>query len=174
MSQLRVCILQRTQALEVFEGKSFRETLLTASAVSKWDSLAFGAFPGCRPDVLTLRHDFCESDSLRHAMSPFSLFLSSCSGAQSILGYLRSRRIVAVHPPKRGKRRPHLWAAFGGAFELGLRNWPSNAFSAEWSSVWRFVIHKTFLELHNKTASKHSPKQLKLRLFLFPHRHGGE
>ena len=30
-----------------------------------------------------------ESDDLRHAMSPFSLFLSSFSGAQRILGYVR-------------------------------------------------------------------------------------
>ena len=50
-------------------------------------------------------------------MSPFSL--SSFWGVQRILGYVRPRRIVAVHPPKRGKRRPHLWVAFGGAFELG-------------------------------------------------------
>ena len=39
--------------------------------------------------------------------------------AQRILGSGRPRRIVAVYPPKRGKRRTHLWAAFGGAFELG-------------------------------------------------------
>ena len=47
----------------------------------------------------------CESDNLRHAMSQFSLFLSSFSGAQRILGYVRPRRIVAVHPPKTEKRR---------------------------------------------------------------------
>ena len=29
------------------------------------------------------------------------------------------RSIVAAHPPKRGKRRPRLWAVSGGAFELG-------------------------------------------------------
>ena len=46
-----------------------------------------------------------ESDDLRQAMSPFSLFLSSFSGVQRILGYVRPRRIVAVHPPKSGKRR---------------------------------------------------------------------
>ena len=46
-----------------------------------------------------------ESDDLRHEMSPFSLFLSSFSGVQRILGYVRPRRIVAVHPPQRGKRR---------------------------------------------------------------------
>ena len=46
------------------------------------------------------------------------VWLSSFLGAQRILGYVRPRRIVVVHPPKTGKRRPHLWAAFGGAFEL--------------------------------------------------------
>ena len=34
-------------AFPVFEGESFGETLLTLSAVVKWDGLAFGAFPGC-------------------------------------------------------------------------------------------------------------------------------
>ena len=78
----------------------------------------------------------CKSDDLRHAMLPFSLFLSfflSFSGTQRILGYVRPRRIVTVHPPKTGKKRPHLWAASGGAFELGqplcfdvigLQMWP--------------------------------------------------
>ena len=70
-------------------------------------------------DVTISTAQTCETDHLRHTMSTFSLFLSSFSGAQNILGYVSSRRIVAVHPPKRGKRRPHLWAAFGGAFELG-------------------------------------------------------
>ena len=46
-----------------------------------------------------------ESDNLRQAMLSFSLFLSSFSGVQRILGYVRPWRIVAVHPPKRGKRR---------------------------------------------------------------------
>ena len=46
-----------------------------------------------------------ESDYLRYAMSPFSLFLSSFSGTQRILGYVRPRRIVAVRSPKTRKRR---------------------------------------------------------------------
>ena len=45
----------------------------------------------------------------------FSLFLSSSSGVQRILGYVWHRRIVAVDPSKTGK----LWAAFWGAFRLG-------------------------------------------------------
>ena len=80
------------------------ETLLTTSAVVKWDGLSFG-----------------ESVDLRRAMSPFSLFLSSFSGVQrlrKILGYVRPGRIVAVHPPKREKKEC-LWAAFGGALKLG-------------------------------------------------------
>ena len=48
------------------------------------------------------------SDDLRHTMSPFSLFFSSFSGMQRILGYVRPRRIVAVHPPETGRRRS-LW-----------------------------------------------------------------
>ena len=45
-----------------------------------------------------------ESDDLLHAMSPFSLFLYSFSDPQRVLGYVRPQRIIAVHPPKRGKR----------------------------------------------------------------------
>ena len=37
----------KDSAFAVFEGESFRESLLTMSAVVKWDGLAFGAFPGC-------------------------------------------------------------------------------------------------------------------------------
>ena len=42
----------------VFEGESFRETLLTSSAVVKCDSLAFGAFPGCVTRCFTLMSRF--------------------------------------------------------------------------------------------------------------------
>ena len=61
----------------------------------------------------------CDSDYLRQVMSLFSLYLSSFSGVETILGLCDARRIVAVHPPKTGKRRLHLWATFGGAFGLG-------------------------------------------------------
>ena len=58
-----------------------------------------------------------ESDDLRHAMSPFSLFLSSFSGTQRILGYVRPWRIVAVRPLSDWDRlHVVLWC-----------NWPSNA-----------------------------------------------
>ena len=53
-----------------------------------------------------------ESDDLCHAMSPFSLFLSSFLGAQRILGYVRPRRIVVVHHPKTGRRRRNHHPAF--------------------------------------------------------------
>ena len=40
--------------------------------------------------------------NLRHLISPLSFFfLGLSSGMQSILGYVRPRRIVAVYPPKR-------------------------------------------------------------------------
>ena len=66
-----------------------------------------------------------ENDDLHRTISPFSPYLSSFSGVQRFLVYVRPQRIVALHPPKTGKRGPHLWAVFGGAFGLG-RNWPSN------------------------------------------------
>ena len=64
-----------------------------------------------------------ESGDLRHAMSPFSLFLSSFSDAQRILGYARPRSIAVVHPPKWEKRRS-IWRSLRAAL---WRNWPSNA-----------------------------------------------
>ena len=58
MSQFRVCILWRTRPLSVFKGESFRETLLTSSAIVKCDGLAFGAFPGCVTRCFTLKSRF--------------------------------------------------------------------------------------------------------------------
>ena len=65
------------------------------SAVVKWDGLVFEAFPGRFTRCFTLTSR--ESDDLRHAMSLFSLFLSSFSIVQRILGYVR--------PPRTGRRR---------------------------------------------------------------------
>ena len=70
-------------AFEVFEGESFRETLLTASAVVKWDCLAFGAFPGCVTRCFTLTSRFLPprpakvtiyATRCRHFLSFFLLF----------------------------------------------------------------------------------------------------
>ena len=83
-----------------------------------------------------------ESEDLRHTMSPFSLFLSSFSGAQRILGYVRTRRMVAVHPTKSGKRRS-IWrrlrigTALALAFKFGLRrtqtlNWDTATILVFW------------------------------------------
>ena len=48
----------KESAFAVFAGKSFGETLLTASAVVKWDGLAFGAFPGCITRCFTVTSRF--------------------------------------------------------------------------------------------------------------------
>ena len=58
VSQFRVYILRRTQPLQSLKVESFRETLLTASAVVKCDGLAFGAFPGCVTRCFTLTSRF--------------------------------------------------------------------------------------------------------------------
>ena len=128
-------------AFAVFESESFRKTSKTLSTFVKWDGLAFSAFAGCvtsccpYPYITIFATHTHESDNLRHAMLPLLFFISSFSGVQNILGYGRPRRIVAVHPPETGERRPHLWGAFGGAFEIrtafmwccdiiGLQMWP--------------------------------------------------
>ena len=51
-------------------------------------------------------------------------FLSCFSGLQRILGYVRPRRIVAVHPPKTGRRRS-IWRRLQ-IWAVSWRNWPSN------------------------------------------------
>ena len=105
VSQFRVCVLSRTRPLWSLKAESFRETSLTSSAVVKCDGRAFAASPGYITRCFTLTSR--ESGDLRHAMSPFSLFLSfflsSFSGSQRILG-----------------KKEHLWAAL-------WCNWPSNA-----------------------------------------------
>ena len=47
----------------------------------------------------------CESEYLRHAMSPFSLFLSSILGAQRILGYVKDRSGASS---RKGEKTEHL------------------------------------------------------------------
>lgn len=75
---------------------SFRETLLTASAVVKWDGVAFGTFPG-------------------YGTRCFLLFLFFRAHRESWdMGGREGQ-----HPPKREKRRPCFWGAFGGAFGSG-------------------------------------------------------
>ena len=109
-SHFRVCILRRTRPLQSSKAKSFRETLLTTSAVVKCDGLAFGAFPGCVTRCFTLMLRFLPprpakvttyTTQCRNFLSFFLLFREP----KRILGYVRPRRIAAVHPPKRGKRR---------------------------------------------------------------------
>ena len=106
----------KDSAFVVFEGESFRDlvNLVTVSPLEH--------FLVASPDVLPLCYvisaaQVCESDDLHYAMSPFSLFLSSLSGSQIILGHVRPRRIVTVHPPKRGQRRS-IWRSLqiGTAF----------------------------------------------------------
>ena len=112
--------------------------LVNQSVVVKWDSLAFGAFSWLCHQMFYPYITICAAqarDDLCHAMSPFSLFLPHFSGKQRILGSVRPGRIIAVRPPERGKRRPHLWAAFDGTCELGL---PSHwDMSLSWNTaIW--------------------------------------
>ena len=100
-------------AFEVFEGESFKETLLTSSAVVKWDGLAFGAFPGCVTRCFTLTSRFLTPRPAKVTIYPtrclhFLSYVVLFRAHKAILGYVRPRRIVAVCPPQRRKRRPHL------------------------------------------------------------------
>ena len=114
------------------------ETLLTWSAVVKWDGLASGAFPGCVIRCFTLTSRFLlprtakvtiYATQCRHFLFLFFPF----SGIQRILGYVRPWRIAAVRPPKTGKRRsvcgqhleePSDWDRLRAVLWC---NWPSDA-----------------------------------------------
>ena len=86
----------------VFEGESFGETLLNASG-SLW-STSWLRHQMFYPYVMISAGQARESDDLRHAMSPYSLCLSSFLGVQR-MGYVRSQSMLAAHPPETGKRR---------------------------------------------------------------------
>ena len=101
-SSLSCCVSVQDSA---FEGESFRETSLASSASQS--SISWLRHQMFYPYIMISDAQARESDDLRHAMSPFSLFLSLVSDTQTILGYVSPRRIVAVHPPKRWKRKPH-------------------------------------------------------------------
>ena len=65
-----------------------------------------------------------ESDDLRHAMSPFSLLLSSFSGAQRILGYMRPWKTVAVGSSRnREKEDAFVWQCDVIGLQKGCRPW---------------------------------------------------
>ena len=82
-------------AFEVFEGKAFGETLSLVYPLEH--------FPVASPDV--------KIDDLHHAMLQFwhAKNLGICEATKDSSGASSKKR----------ERRPQLWAAFGGAFELG-------------------------------------------------------
>ena len=110
----------KDSAFAVFEGESFRETLLTSSDVLKWNGLAFAAFPGCVTRCFTLISQFLPprsagSDDLHHVMSPFSLFLSVFFGRTNNLGVCEGTKDCSGA----SYRNREMKAASGGAFGLG-------------------------------------------------------
>ena len=155
----KVCLPCLKSGSASFEGPglcSFRRRVLqrdlwrlTMSTVVKWDGLAFGVFPG---SVTRCSHLYTyvtisatqahESDNLRQPCRYFLSFFLLFSGKQRILGYVRPRRIAAVHPPKREKRRLHLEEPLNwGSLRMALWcNWPSNA-SSEGCKPWIETQH---------------------------------
>ena len=84
-------------------------------------------------DVLPLRYNFCSQgprmwQSTPRDVATFSLSFFFFGHARS-LGICGPRRIVAVHPPKRGKRRLHLEepSNWDSLYVALWRNWPLNA-----------------------------------------------
>ena len=118
-----------------------------------------------------------ESDDLRHAMSPFSLFLSSFSGVQRILGYVRPRRIVVLHPPKTEE------GAFGGAFAqrcdvIGLQmllrrmqilNWDTTTMSSQFNSLKQQIDFLSLFLKSNSNSRRNLWNQRNKNVFLKCH-----
>ena len=75
-----------------FEGESFRETLLIASAVGTVEPLEL--FLVASPDVLPLRHNFFRPGSRK---SPFSLFLSKHRSSASSKHREKKDAFVGLH-----------------------------------------------------------------------------
>ena len=99
--QFRFCLLWRTRPLWSLKASpSERPSRCSMWRSSLW-SISWLRHQMFYPYVTISGTQACESDDL----SPFPCFLSSFSGMQWILGYVKMRRIAAVHPPKKGRRR---------------------------------------------------------------------
>ena len=118
VSQFRVCILLRTQPLRPSKA-SPSERPSRAMSSCQCSEHILGMSPDVPVPTLTSRFLPPRSTKVTIYTTRCRHFLSFFLGVQRILGYGRRLRIIAVHPPKTGKRRPHLWAAFGGALEVG-------------------------------------------------------
>ena len=96
-----------------FEGESFRDL------VNRVNQMLY-------PYVRNPAAQACESDDLRHPMSPVSHFLSSFSGAQRILGYVKDRSGASSRnrEKKEHLEEPSDWDSLHVAL---WRNWPLNA-----------------------------------------------
>lgn len=57
------------------------------------------------------------------------------------------------------REKPHYRVSVVAFLELLIMLRPSPP--KQWKVKWSFVVHKTFLERHRKTALQHSPKLLK-------------
>ena len=69
----------KDSAFVVFEGESFRETLLTSSAVVKCDGLVFGTFPGCVTRCFTLTSRFLQPRPRKWRSTPRNVAIFSLS-----------------------------------------------------------------------------------------------
>ena len=103
-------------AFEVFEGESSGETLFTASAIVKWDGLAFGAFPGCVTRCITLMSRFLLPRSTK--VTPHNVAIFSLSffvfGHTKNLGIGEATKDSSGESSKKRENKEHLWAVCGG------------------------------------------------------------
>ena len=137
-------------AFAVFEGESFRETSLTASAVVKCDGLDFGAFPGCVTRCFTLTSRFLSprpakvtiyATRCHHFLSSFFFFrrtknLGICEATKDSSG---------VSSKKREKRSLRFGTAFAWRCDVRMQH-------LKWDSV--FVLWQRCRRLDGKSQNE--------------------
>ena len=108
----------------LYKGESFGKTLLTSSAVVKWDGLAFcliftSRFLPPRSTKMTI-YITCLSEGLAFVDHKCIFSLSSFFfGCAKNLGICKATKDSSRASSKKRCMKEHLWAASGGAFELG-------------------------------------------------------
>ena len=107
VSQFRVWILWRTRPLWSLKARP-SQTLLTSSAVVKWDGLALEAFG----DVLLLRHDFCRPGPHKWRPTPGNVAIFSLSflffGCAKNLGICEAMKDRSGASSRNREKKEHL------------------------------------------------------------------
>ena len=127
-------------AFTFLEGESFRETLLTTSAIVKWDGLPFGAFPGRVTRCFTLASWFLLPRPAKVMIYAtrcchfLSFFLSYFFGHAKNLGICEATKDSNSPSSKNREKKATFVGCIWRSLRIGTasvfwRNWPSDVAS---------------------------------------------